>query len=352
MPPARAELLADLDTGKVLTGANEHALLYPGSLTKMLTALIAVNWLPPNAVVPVSPEAAAVYPDKVGMKPGQVWPLPDALHALLIVSANDAAYAIAERVSGSLSGFAQVMSIAASEMGMSDGPALHDPAGLDGTEGFDGGNLMSAWDLATAARDLMANPTLRQIVSLLHYSFEVGGVEYSLANYNRYFLQSYPGAIGVKTGLTDRAGFCVAEAAERGGRTMLAVVLGGENSYQTAEMLLDEGFSTPASAEAASDPRLPAVVQPFPPPPPDPASSDGPSPGARSAASGAGAAVAVVAARSGGGGWWHYFVLAVGAAGIVVGVSVTTRRALRPRSKALHLWRPGSVRPKHRRSRW
>ena len=81
-------------------------LLPPASLTKMLTALIAVDWLPPGTVIPVSARAAGVAPDKVGMKAGQRWPLSITLHALLISSANDAAYALAERIGGSVGRFA------------------------------------------------------------------------------------------------------------------------------------------------------------------------------------------------------------------------------------------------------
>lgn len=234
----------------------------------MLTAMIAVDWLPANATVPIGPAAANVYPDRVGMKMGQVWPLDITMHALLISSANDAAYALAQRVSGSVTAFGPTMRYAAAEIGMKDHPVLHDPAGLDGTEGIDGGNLISAWDLAVAARDMMAEPYLAAIAGSKQYDFTgPDHVVYSLANFNDAFLDSYPGAIGVKTGLTDRAGFCVAEEAERGGRRMLAVVLDGTNSEQSATLLLDVGFSVTMSEERA-DPVLPALARPYPPPQP------------------------------------------------------------------------------------
>ncbi len=264
-PPATAELLVDVGTGRVLFAHNDHAALRPGSLTKMLTAMIVADWLPAKALVPVSPTAAAAYPEKVGMKVGQMWPLADSLQALLIYSANDAAYALAERVSGSLNGFAATMQEAAAQIGLQDHSVWHDPAGLDGTEGFEGGNRVSAWDLATAARDLMANPELARIVRM--HSLDFTGpdhIVYGLSNQNLYFLDGFPGAIGVKTGLTDAAGFCVAEEAERGGREMLAIVLDGASSYQTAADLLDKGFATPVEAEAATDPQLPPVAEPEP----------------------------------------------------------------------------------------
>jgi serine-type D-Ala-D-Ala carboxypeptidase (penicillin-binding protein 5/6) len=275
-PPAKAEVLIDVTTGRELFGENEHELLPPASLTKMLTALIAIDWLRPGTEIPVSARAAGVAPDKVGMKAGQRWPLGITLHALLISSANDAAYALAERVGGSVERFAVIMRQAAAQMGMSDPPVLHDPAGLDGTEGVDGGNRISAWDLAIAARDLMANPTLASIVALKTFRFTgPDGIVYELSSHNLAFLNSYPGAIGVKTGFTDPAGVCVAEEAVRGGRAMLAIVMNGVAPDQTAAMLLNEGFATPAGTEGR-DALLPPVRQPEPPaprPPPIPPST-------------------------------------------------------------------------------
>lgn len=272
-PPAKAEILVDVNTGRALLGENDHQPLPPGSLTKMLTAMIAIDWLTPAAQIPVSAGAASVYPDRVGMKVGQRWTLSVSLHALLIFSANDAAYTLAERVGGSLPGFAAIMRRAAAQLGMSDRPVLNDPAGLDGTEGYAGGNRISAWDLAVAGRDLMANPALASIVALKHYRFTAPDrIVHDITNKNLVFLNTYPGAIGIKTGLTDAAGFCVAEAAVRGGRTMLAVVLNGTNSYATAASLLDKGFATPAGAEARDlllpPPRQPEPARPAPRPPP------------------------------------------------------------------------------------
>jgi D-alanyl-D-alanine carboxypeptidase (penicillin-binding protein 5/6) len=257
-------LLVDMGTGRELVGSNEHVLLRPASLTKLLTAMIATDWLAPATLVRVSTRAAAVAPDKVGMKPGQRWRLTIAMHALLISSSNDAAYALAEQAAGSVPRFAALMTAAADQLGMTYHPVLRDPAGLDGTEGAGGGNLMSAWDVAIAARALMANPNLASIVRLSTYRFTgPDGIVYELASHNLAFLRSYPGAVGVKTGYTVPAGVCVAEAAVRGGRTMLAIVMNGVSPDQTASMLLDKGFATPVKAELGR-PLLPAVREPYP----------------------------------------------------------------------------------------
>jgi D-alanyl-D-alanine carboxypeptidase len=257
-------LLADVNTGRMIFGSHEHDLLRPASLTKLVTAMIASDWLPPTTMVRVSVRAASVAPDKVGMKAGQRWPMAIAIHALLISSSNDAAYALAEQVAGSVERFGVLMETAGTELGMTDHPVFRDPAGLDGTEGAGGGNLMSAWDVAIAARSLMANPHLAPIVQLKTFRFTgPDGIVYELASHNLAFLNSYPGAIGVKTGYTEPAGVCVAEEAVQGSRAMLAVVMNGVSPDQTAALLLNQGFATPVQAESR-DALLPAVRQPQP----------------------------------------------------------------------------------------
>ena len=264
VPPARAMLLVDVDSGREIFGQHEHELLRPASLTKLLTALIADHWLPPTTLVRISPRAAGVAPDKVGMKAGQRWPLSITLHALLISSANDAAYALAEQTAGSVPRFATLMTSAASQLGMSDHPVLRDPAGLDGTEGAGGGNLMSAWDVAIGREPSWPTPAWQSIVRLTTYRFTgPDRIVYELASHNRAFLNSYPGAIGVKTGYTGPAGVCVAEEAVRNGRVMLAVVMNGVSPDETAALLLDQGFATPPRAESRW-PQLPAVHEPHP----------------------------------------------------------------------------------------
>ena len=204
------------------------------------------------------------YPNTVGIEIGVAWPLNEVLQSLLVLSANDAAYAIAQRLSGSLAAFAGVMERSAHQIGMQDSPVFHDPAGLDGTEGYGGGNMVSARDLAIAGRDLLRVPELASIVSEQQYHFvDPTGVAHWLPSMDETFLESYTGAIGIKTGYTDRAGDCLMAAATRGGRTMLAVVMNGYNPTATAIDLLNEGFATPARREPAAD-RLPPPALPSP----------------------------------------------------------------------------------------
>jgi D-alanyl-D-alanine carboxypeptidase (penicillin-binding protein 5/6) len=259
-PPARAWILVDADTGNVLDGLGARTPLPPASLTKVLTAIAAINSMPPTAAIPVSTLAEAAPADKMFMKQGQVWTFDQLIHCLLLASANDAAIALAEKAGGSLQGFQAMFAATAQSLGLADQPVLKDPAGLDGPSGVDGGNMISPRDLAIAARALLAQPVLAQIVATPVYYFPgPDDVQHRLTNHNKLFLTSYAGAIGVKTGFTDRAGACLMAAARRDGRTMLAVIMHGANPTQTAEALLDRGFATPAGAEPTAD-QLPAVT--------------------------------------------------------------------------------------------
>jgi D-alanyl-D-alanine carboxypeptidase (penicillin-binding protein 5/6) len=249
LPPPKAWIAIDADTGNVISAGNDHTPLPPASLTKVITALAVIYAVPPTATVPVSARAAGQPAHKISMQQGQVWTLKDSLYSLLVSSANDAAVALAERAGGTVEGFRTMFQATANAMGLVDRPVLADPAGLDGPDGVDGGNLVSARDLAIAARDLLANPTLAAIVSDDVYTF-VGpdGVHHRLLNHNWNFLQTYPGAIGMKTGYTDRAGPCLITAARRSGRTMVAVVLNAPNEYTFSVGLLNQAFATPVAS--------------------------------------------------------------------------------------------------------
>jgi D-alanyl-D-alanine carboxypeptidase len=258
-PPPKAWILVDSDTGAILDQGNAHEPLPPASVTKVLTALIATEQLKPGDDIPISPQAQGMPARSMNLKAGQTWKFEDVLHALLMVSANDAAVALAEKISGSRQEFANVMAQTAQRIGMNDAPLLRDPAGLDDEFSNEGGNLLSAHDLAVAARNALANDQIRDIASTQVYKFHGGdGNDHRLLNED-LLLKTYPGAVGMKTGWTRKAGHSFIGAATRDGRTMVSVVLGAADIYRTSSALLDKGFSTPVTAEAGLE-RLPAVV--------------------------------------------------------------------------------------------
>jgi serine-type D-Ala-D-Ala carboxypeptidase (penicillin-binding protein 5/6) len=262
VPPAKAWILVDADSGAVLAASGHHQALPPASTTKLMTALVAVEKLSQEAVFTVDDTAAAQPAMRIGMQPGQGWTLSPALHSLLMVSANDAAYALAEAASGSLAGFAADMNAAAARYGMQDS-TFNDPAGFDDSASFQGGSRVSAYDLAVAARNVLAVPELAEIAALPLYEFqEPSGRQHRLLNHNK-LLRRYPGAIGLKTGYTRQAGHTFVGAARRDGRTMIAVVLDTDDTYGSAAALLDQGFATtqdsPGTGERLPEPR----VRPF-----------------------------------------------------------------------------------------
>jgi D-alanyl-D-alanine carboxypeptidase (penicillin-binding protein 5/6) len=262
--PAKAWILVDADTGKVLDAFNEHEALPPASTQKIMTALVASEKLARDATVTVGPIAAAQPAMKIGMDAGERWALGQALHSLMMVSANDAAYALAEAASGSLEAFAADMNAAAARYGMVDS-RFADPAGFDDMAAFGGGSRVSAYDLAIAARNYLAVPDLMAMAGLREYRFDGPAQSHVLYNHNK-LLARYPGATGLKTGYTSLAGNTFVGTASRDGRTMISVVLNTTNIYGISGTLMDKGFATPADAPGIGAPLPPVRVQPFPAP--------------------------------------------------------------------------------------
>ena len=258
-PLPKAWILVDADSGAVIDAGNARESRPVASVFKLFTALMTVENLEPHTPAPISPRAEGMPARKINVKAGQTWDSDDLLHALLLVSANDAAVALAERIGGSEQGFANLMTRTARALGLEDDPVLLDPSGLDDEFSFRGGNRISARDLAIVTRAAMSYPQIMEIVALPEYRFDGGdGLGHRLLNHNR-MLKMYEGAVGMKTGYTRKSGHTFIGAATRGGRTMIAVVLDAPDYYRSAIGLLDKGFATPISALADME-HLPEVV--------------------------------------------------------------------------------------------
>jgi len=271
-PLPKAFALVDVDTGAVLAQQDSLSLRPPASTIKLLTALIASQHLTAADQIPISALAEGMPARKINVKAGQSWKYDDLMHSMLMVSANDAAVALAEKVGGgSLDGYVHIADATARRLGLADHPILNDPAGLDDQFSNKGGDRISARDLAIVARAVMARPDLLAIVNTRDYRFTGGdAIGHHLPNHN-LFLDLYPGANGLKTGTTDLAGHTFVGSATRNGRTMLAVVFDAVDSYASAGALIDQGFATPVANEAGLD-HLPDVVPDasLPPPPTTP----------------------------------------------------------------------------------
>jgi D-alanyl-D-alanine carboxypeptidase len=258
-PLPKSWIVVDADSGAVIDAGNDRAPVPAASVFKLFTALLTVENLKPHTPVPISTRAEGMPARKINVKAGQVWDSDDLLHALLLVSANDAAVALAERLGGSEQGFADLMVRTAKALGLSDSPVLLDPAGLDDEFSYLGGNRISARDLAIITRAAMSYPQIMSIVALPDYRFQGGdGNGHRLLNHNR-FLKTYQGAVGMKTGYTKKAGHTFIGAARRGDRTCLAVVLNAPDYYRSAAGLLDSCFATPVAA-LVDKAHLPEVV--------------------------------------------------------------------------------------------
>jgi D-alanyl-D-alanine carboxypeptidase len=239
MPP-RSGLLFDLDTGEVLWRHLPQRSLPIASLTKMMTALVVVSRQPPDAPVLVTKEALAYKGSGVGVLPrGKRVKLETMLNGLLLPSGNDAAIALAQRVSGTVRGFVTRMNERAAQMGLT---CTH----YNSPDGFvDAGNYSCATDLAVEARAVLDQPRLARIVRRRRaiMPFPIKGGRIFLYNNNPLLRMGYPGAIGIKTGYTSTAGMCLVAAARRHGRRLGVVLLHSPDWGTQARQLLDRGFA-------------------------------------------------------------------------------------------------------------
>jgi len=241
MPPvpgtvrAVAAVVMDGASGHTLVSRNADARLAPASLTKMMTALVALDRASLSEPI-VATERSRSEPSVIGLDPGDTLSLESMLYGLLLMSGNDAAQAIAESIGGgSIERFVGWMNERAATMGLKN-TRFANPSGLD-----QAGHYSSARDMAEIARAVMAEPRLAQIVGTRRHVIE-GPPLYVFTNSNP-LLGSYPGLDGVKTGFTDDAGRCFAASVTRDGGRLITVVLNSPNIAGEAFTLLEAGFA-------------------------------------------------------------------------------------------------------------
>jgi D-alanyl-D-alanine carboxypeptidase len=245
-------ILVDAKTGTVMWTRNATTSKPPASLTKMLTALLVRSSLPLNAVAVVGRDAAKAPPTRLSLKPGQKITVSQALAALMVVSANDMAVLLADRAAGTNRRFEQAMNLASKRLGLSQS-SWHSPNGLDTP-----GHRSSAFDLAILARAVLRDPWLAKMVRTRYVAFTTPDHHRHELRAHSWFLRTYKGAVGVKTGFTDDAGRCLAAAATRNGRTLVAVVLHSPNPPADAMQLMNWGFG--AGRNASTGKALPPYV--------------------------------------------------------------------------------------------
>ena len=247
---AKAGILADATTGQVLWSSGASTERPIASITKVMTALIVLR--AGNLSRPIKiPKSVIAYVTKygansAGLVPGQVLTAGELLHALLLVSACDAAYALATAYGPGLPGFIAKMNATAAQLGLTH-THFTSPDGLPYPT--ETSTYSTPAELLRLGEVAMQSPMFRSIVDERFYNLPKGDGHghYWWGNSNE-LIGYYPGAIGIKTGFTDAAGHCLLFEVVRGGRTLIGVVLGSPPTgpgagAQDAAKVLNWGFS-------------------------------------------------------------------------------------------------------------
>ncbi|HAJ85165.1 MAG TPA: D-alanyl-D-alanine carboxypeptidase [Rhodobacteraceae bacterium] len=251
-----AAVVMDARTGKIYHSRNADTRLHPASLTKMMTLYVAFQAIEQNEIsldsyVTVSRNASSEPPSKLWLKRGQKIQLRYLIRAASVKSANDAATAIGEAISGSEAAFAKRMTQTARAMGMNR-TTFKNAHGLTRS-----GHLSTARDMTLLGRHMIYDyPQYYNLFSRRSANAKIRQVN----NTNRKFLAAYKGADGIKTGYTRAAGFNLVASAERGGERIIATMFGGSSTAarnNRVAKLLDMGFKRAPSTAKLQRPSLP-----------------------------------------------------------------------------------------------
>ena len=250
---AKSAILMDVATGTVLYEENPHERLSPASVTKIMTMLLILEAVDAGQIrltdtVTASETAAAKGGSQVYLKVGETMTVSDMLKSIAVSSANDCACAMAEHLAGSESAFVEKMNRRAEELGMNDTHFVN-CTGLDDSPEAET-HKTSAHDIALMSRQLLKyHPKIKEFTTIWMDTIRNG--TFGLSNTNK-LVRFYPGATGLKTGYTSRAGYCLSASAERDDLELIAVVMGSRTSGERNEackQLLDLGFSQYALIE-------------------------------------------------------------------------------------------------------
>jgi serine-type D-Ala-D-Ala carboxypeptidase (penicillin-binding protein 5/6) len=234
---AKAAVLMNAQTGKIIWAQNQQLRLPPASTAKILTALVVLDHSRTSDVVSIPAEALRVSGATTRLTAGEKLSVGDLLHAMLLGSGNDAAIALALHTAASIDNFVERMNHKAHDLGAVLS-RFFNPTGMPHPE-----QLTTAQDLALITQAALENSEFRKIVGKTTYRWKSRGWQGAIKNSNQ-LLSSYDGAIGVKTGNTREAGYCLVAAAQRGGQTYIAVVLKSQEKavWRDARQLLDYAF--------------------------------------------------------------------------------------------------------------
>ena len=242
---AKSAVLMEASTGTILYQKNPEKAMPPASVTKIMTLLLVMECIDAGTLkwedtVTASARAASMGGSQIYLKEGEQMTVRDLIKSVVIASANDAAVALAEHTYGSEEAFVKRMNERAAELGMT---ATH----FENTNGLDDtaqNHVTSARDIAIRSRELIRHTEILEYSSTWMDTIRNG--QFGLTNTNR-LVRFYRGCNGLKTGSTQKAGFCVSVTAEREGMTLICVIMGAESRdvrNAEAQRLLDWGFAT------------------------------------------------------------------------------------------------------------
>lgn len=253
---ARAAILIDSSTGKILYQKEPDLRLPPASTTKIVTAILTLeSGRNLRDLLTVSKTATRVPASKLYLRPGQTLTIEDLLYGLLLSSANDASVVLAEGIGGSVDHFAEMMTKKANEIGATNSHFAN-PHGLTAPDHYS-----TARDLALLFRYAMKNATFREIVQTKISSVTSNTLvrkraiarRISVRNHNR-LLWNFDGAIGGKTGYTLAAQKCFVGAVQRDGVTLIVSILGSRDQWGDTRKLLEYGFDNYQTLKAGTQP--------------------------------------------------------------------------------------------------
>lgn len=245
---AKACVLIEEKTGKILFEKNSSEKLPMASTTKIMTTLLCLESGGLDDSFVVDSEAIKVEGSSMGLTEGDVVTKRDLCYGMMLPSGNDAANATAVKLGGSIENFAKMMNERAEEIGMTR-TCFVTPSGLEGD-----GHGASAYDMALLAREALRNSDFVEICSQKKAKVKFGNPPYErwLTNTNK-LLDMYEGVKGVKTGFTDEAGRCLVSACERDGISLVCVTLNDKNDWQDHINMYDYGYAMLKPLELSSD---------------------------------------------------------------------------------------------------
>lgn len=237
---AKSALTYDLTDEKLLYAKNIHDKLPLASLTKIMTAIIALDSMPIDKKITVTESASTIGENSMGLSRGETLTLSELLYGLILHSGNDAAETIAQNSPFGRENFVYLMNKKAEELGLSN-TRFTNPSGLEG----DGTQYSTVYDLLVITKHALSYPEFAKVAATVEHVIPYTSEHKAFYLYNETnLLTSYPGVKGVKTGYTEEAGLCLVTYLEYKGHKIIGVVLNSASRRSEMAEILDYSLKT------------------------------------------------------------------------------------------------------------